>query len=354
MLLSAPPNDTSVLPDGPTFCDISAAKAADGYFPGVCSGTPSSAAATAPAECLSNQSSTMSFDEFVSATASCNANWDGALCTCSSNEPCGLTQEQFSLQADQCAAQGLIFSGCVCQPHRYRCIYDPDCPYGQDPDTCACYDGPPSPIILDIRGEGFHLTSAASGVLFDINGDGRQEQVSWTNSAFGNAFLVLDRNGNGQIDNGRELFGSFTPQPPSPSKNGFLALAQYDKAENGGNGDGIIDSRDAIFASLRLWRDLNHNGISEPEELFPLPSLGIYSIDLNYRESWRRDEFGNLFRYRAKVNAGLETERFAYDVILMVARPQLARAGGCSTRTTWLNVNLQRSFDLMNWKPVLQ
>ncbi|HEV2706685.1 MAG TPA: hypothetical protein VGV59_12230 [Pyrinomonadaceae bacterium] len=120
-----------------------------------------------------------------------------------------------------------------------------------------------------------------------------------------------------------KLFGNFTPQQtPSTEPDGFAALSDYDWKANGGNSDGLIDNRDAVFPALRLWRDANHNGRSEPDELHTLPALSLKTLDLQYRWSARRDHHGNLFRWRAKVTDTRDAQagRWAWDVYLVIAR----------------------------------
>lgn len=200
--------------------------------------------------------------------------------------------------------------------------------FGNDWDfeSCTCSGGCDpmigcSPVVVDTLGNGFALTDAVNGVIFDLSGDGKVDQVGWTRAGSDDAFLALDRDRNGTIDDGSELFGNFTAQPPAPpeARNGFLALAEYDKPQQGGNNDGVIDTRDTIYGELLLWQDANHNGISEPDELRSLSASSVAQVNLDYKESRRTDEYGNRFKYRAKVSDAQRAKvgRWAWDVFFV-------------------------------------
>jgi len=257
-------NDTTFGRTGPTPCD-NAAVLSTGAYP-----------------CTNHDPSSC---EWVGGT------WDESSCTCNYGQWC--PEQQYPCNPSE------WWSETQC-----RCVCDP----------MYC-----TPIIIDIEGDGFQLTDVAGGISFDLTGDGSAEQISWTAPGSDDAWLVLDRNGNGVIDGGVECFGGVTPQEPSDSPNGFRALRVFDQASNGGNGDGKINPRDTIFNSLRLWRDDNHNGISEQSELHTLPELGLRALYLDFKTSKRTDQYGNQFRYRAKVTdvRGAQLGRWAWDVILV-------------------------------------
>ena len=171
-----------------------------------------------------------------------------------------------------------------------------DCAEGYQfkPSVCACVSS--SPILFDTAGDGYGLTNAADGVVFDIDANGvTAEQIAWTEADSDDGWLVLDRDGNGRIDSGEELFGSQTPayadseQPVT--ENGFDALKLLEGPSYGpGKPDRLIDARDAVFARLRLWFDRNHNGVSELEELVTLADAGVLAISTDYKENARRDQ----------------------------------------------------------------
>ncbi|HEX3070699.1 MAG TPA: hypothetical protein VHX14_19175 [Thermoanaerobaculia bacterium] len=181
-----------------------------------------------------------------------------------------------------------------------------------------------SPIIIDLGDDGFNLTDAGHGVDFDLNADHQRERIAWTSSAGSDAWLCRDRNGDGVIDDGRELFGNFTPlENGDKAPNGFVALTEFDAPASGGNGDGQLDSRDRLWGTLLLWIDANHDGQSQPSELMTLTEAGVQSIDLHYIRSSYTDDNGNIFRFRSK--ALLRTPKGKlhpvkiYDVFLRTA-----------------------------------
>jgi len=265
-------------------------------------------------------------------------------CSFIDNEVRGSGDGKLTLKRAPCRLNNSV-TGPICSgaPTNCTCVFAPDpacgegdgggCPiyptypceqdYYWDTSTCSCEPNP-SPILIDVVGNGFNLTNADNGVSFDLDSNGLPEKVSWTSLGSDDAWLVLDRNDNGSIDGGKELFGNFTPQPEpakGQEKNGFLALAEYDKPSNGGNGDGLITAADTIFSSLRLWQDVNHNGISEAGELVRIESAKVATLELGYKTSKYTDQYGNEFRYRAKVKdaKGAQVGRWMWDVFLLRA-----------------------------------
>lgn len=147
-----------------------------------------------------------------------------------------------------------------------------------------------SPIVLDLNGDGIATTSLKTWINFDHDGNGFAEQTGWINAQDG--FLVLDRNNNGTIDNGGELFGSETLlQNGQKAANGYLALAELDS-----NGDRKIDVDDAAYTTLNIWQDLNSDGQSSADELFSLADKGIQSIAVNYTNTHQTDANGNIIQ----------------------------------------------------------
>jgi hypothetical protein len=175
----------------------------------------------------------------------------------------------------------------------------------QDGSPGPC--GPDSPILIDMAGDGYRLTSATKEVLFDIDADGTPEMVAWTLPDSDDAWLARDVNGNGKIDNGSELFGNHTvgPYTGTVTANGFLALRfnidlPLDGPSGSGLADGSVNSADPRWIQLLLWTDGNHNGVSEPNELQAVSTSSLRSIETKATVSKRVDQYGNLFKLRAK------------------------------------------------------
>ncbi len=124
------------------------------------------------------------------------------------------------------------------------------------------------------------LDSLDAPIYFDHENQQRATQTGWIGPRMG--FLVFDRDNDGRIDSGRELFGNRTQPGDGHSQTGFEALALEDT-----NGDGRIDSRDANWKRLQVWRDRNSNGLVDANELFSLDELGIASLELNREQESR-------------------------------------------------------------------
>jgi len=141
-----------------------------------------------------------------------------------------------------------------------------------------------SPLVLDLNGDGVTTVGRNKGAYFDFDGTGKRTLTGWVAPSDG--LLVFDRNHNGVIDNGSELFGN---NDRLPSSNGFEALSHIDS-----NKDGKISSTDQQWSELQVWRDLNRDGYTNTGELISLADAGVEHINLNYDEYFGMDDYGNL------------------------------------------------------------
>jgi hypothetical protein len=157
------------------------------------------------------------------------------------------------------------------------------------------------PIVIDLGNDGFNLGAAGTGVYFDIDADGVRDHVQWTRRGGDEGFLAIDRTGNGLVDDGAELFGVGTPMVlrGGLAPNGFVGLAQYDARQLGGNDDGVISAADAIWPQLRVWVDLNADGVSAYDEMRTLKSYGITSLETIPKLRKHVDAAGNIIPYWA-------------------------------------------------------
>ena len=143
------------------------------------------------------------------------------------------------------------------------------------------------PLVFDLDGDGLEITPLSKGVLFDANGDAVKTGTAWVGSDDG--LLVWDRNGNGTIDAGAELFGDETLLANGEkATHGFAALSELDTGSlvdgiTVGAGDGVFDAQDAQYNTLRIWRDLNQDGVSQANELQTLAQSGVRGISLASR-----------------------------------------------------------------------
>jgi hypothetical protein len=185
-------------------------------------------------------------------------------------------------------------------------------------NACENEIGLVTPLVLDLaaRAELPTITLAESTARFDLAATGGRRRTGWFDAD--TAILALDRNGNGTIDDGRELFGSATPIGKRAARDGYEALAQYDR-----DGDGEITARDPVFKKLRAWIDANGDGVSQPSELRTLASLGIDAIGTRPTARPERGAkptpFGNVVALQARYYGPPQCPKDgcrSYDVLL--------------------------------------
>jgi Ca2+-binding RTX toxin-like protein len=178
--------------------------------------------------------------------------------------------------------------------------FECECGCGRENCGCGhCNDDFCSPLVLDLNNN--EVTSTIiTDTHFDVNGDGFKEKTAWVEKEDG--LLVLDKNQNGIVDDGSELFGNNTKLNNGKlANNGFDALKEYDL-----NKDGAIDNKDSIYNHLHVWVDANADGITDNGELKSLNDLGISSINLNAKEVSETEALNKISHMSSFIQNGEE------------------------------------------------
>jgi hypothetical protein len=180
-----------------------------------------------------------------------------------------------------------------------------------------------SPIVVDTKKDGIDLGPAGRGVSFDVNADGYPDFVQWVRPGGDEAFLSLDRNSNGLVDDGSELFGVGTPLfEGGKAPNGFVGLSQYDQQALGGNDDGLISSADNIWPSLSMWLDANADGVATADEMRRPEALGFRSFGTIPKVRRFVDDAGNTLPYWAWATTARAPKRsIMVDVYFLLLSP---------------------------------
>lgn len=226
----------------------------------------------------------------------------------------------FEIESFECdQADDLSWTPTEEQNEEILCSLNPDCdPYA------PCYSSPgcTCPILVDLDRNQFHLSDRDDPVTFDIDADGLAETLTWTAEGTLDSFLCWDRDGDGRIADGKELFGNSTPLADGTiAPFGFIALAELDSPHQGGNADGWLDSLDAAYSTLCVWTDFDHDGDTDLGELRGLAAAGVSSLEVEPRTYPRRDAAGNLLLYNAKawIVQGAATKKTATTDVFFVA-----------------------------------
>jgi len=186
-------------------------------------------------------------------------------------------------------------------------------PPGSQGNNCNPNNG--TPILIDLTGGGWRMTDPAHGVAFRYRDDDAPLQMGWTDPAYANDAWLVRPNKDGSVTSfASNMFGNLTAQPPSSEPNGYAALAYAARQLACNIGEGLdAQNCPALWRQLRVWVDLNQDGVAQPAELRTLDAAGVRWISLKWRKSYFTDQYGNRFGLESAINDSTPDHR-CYDV----------------------------------------